>query len=199
MPPRPPSSSFSRSVLGALNVALDRPRLGYGFSGVVLAFYGFLPTALLSFINTQFTDDTGVRHSPLLFFFGATVIGIAALPTSTPQSITITALPGIATIGYGRDLLSDLSEFSFDGFQHATRHDGGYMELAVTAVIIFSCFLVLAFPTDPVKHGYVVNLYEHFLGYCIGYIAPFLTVLAAGLLDYGRGMRRNSGLTSSSA
>ncbi|WP_020221939.1 hypothetical protein [Halarchaeum acidiphilum] len=52
-------------VLGALNVALVRPRVGYGFSGVVLSYFGFLPTALYAYVHRHFADDVGIRHSPL--------------------------------------------------------------------------------------------------------------------------------------
>lgn len=174
-------------VLGALNVALARPRLGCGFSGVDMAFFGLLPGALLSYIDSQFTDDVGIRHSPVLFFAGAALIAVFALPSFSVPSVAVTAIAVGTTLGYGRDVRADLEEFSLDGFRRATVQDGGYLELAVTAVACFGCFLFLAFPSDPAAHDAVLNLYEHLLGYCLGYLSPFITVFVAGHLGYGKG------------
>lgn len=175
-------------VLSALNVALARPRVGLGFSGIALAFFGLLPTALLAFVDSQFTDDVGIRHSPILFFAGAALIGVVALPSLTGPSFGVTAVAALATVRYGQDIRSDLGDLSIEGFHNATVEDGGYVELGVSAVVAFLCVLFVAFPSDATQHGAIVNLYGHLLGYCLGYLSPFCTTFLAGRLGYGRGL-----------
>ncbi|WP_435101977.1 hypothetical protein [Halarchaeum sp. P4] len=175
-------------VLSALNVVLARPRVGFGFSGVTLAFFGLLPSALLTFIDSQFTDDVGIRHSPVLFFAGATLIGVLALPSLTGPSFGVTAVAALATARYGQDIRDELTTLSLEGFRNATVEDGGFLELGVSALVVFLCFLFVAFPSDPASRGAVVNLYVHLLGYCLGYLSPFCTAFLAGRIGYGQGM-----------
>lgn len=175
-------------VLSALNVVLARPRVGFGFSGVTLAFFGLLPSALLAFVDSQFTDDVGIRHSPVLFFAGATLIGVLALPSLTGPSFGVTAVAALATARYGRDVRRDLTTVSLDALHNAAVEDGGFLELGVSALVVFLSFLFVAFPSDPADHGAVVNLYVHLLGYCLGYLSPFCTAFLAGRLGYGRGI-----------
>lgn len=160
-------------VVSLLNVALVRPRLGYGFSALNVAFFGFLPVALLGYVGDRFTTDVTLDHAPLLFFLGAGTIALFAAPRTLP-GYTASSLAGVSCALYGRSLLDDLTELSLAGFRRAL-DPAGYLELAAFALTVFVLFPFAAFPNDVLHEGVLVNVYVHLLGYCLGYIAPWVT------------------------
>lgn len=160
-------------LLSALNVALARPRLGYGFSGVNAAFFGLLPIALCWYAERQLGARTGPHDAPTLFFACTTVVAVVAVPPSV-GSLSIAALGMVATGVYAREAAPGLAA-SRRGLEATWRSRPGYVGLCFVGVGTFALFPALAFPTYPAGGGQVVNVYAHLLGFALGFIASYVT------------------------
>ena len=160
-------------ALSVLNVVIERPRIGYGFSGIVMAFFGLLPILLLDYAGVQFSDDIGIEHSPALFFFGTGVIALWATPLTILTEV-VAAVAGIASAFYLRHLLSDLSTSLRGGLRRAM-HRPGYFEFGIIGLYLFALFPFAAFPRNPVQAGTILNIYTHFLGFGLGYLVSYIT------------------------
>ena len=160
-------------ALSVLNVVIERPRIGYGFSGIVMAFFGLLPVLLLDYVGVQFSEDVGIEHSPSLFFFGIGIIALLATPL-TPITEAVALVAGLASAAYLRHLLTDLSASLRGGLSRAMARTG-YFEFGIVGLYLFALFPFAAFPGNPVGAGTVLNIYTHFLGFGLGYLVSYIT------------------------
>lgn len=171
-------------ALSALNLAFPRPRIGFGFSGIAMAFLGFLPLALASALEERFPGTRAVARAPGLFMVGLAVIAWLAIPPMGLRPLLVVAiavaalahLPGVPTT---------------DGVRAGVRWlldtpRGGLVIAGLAALVLVP---LVAFPSNPASGNEVTNLYSHFLGYCLGFIVPYTAVHAAEWLD-GFGARR---------
>lgn len=170
-------------ALSALNVLLVRPRAGLGFSGVNMAFLGFLPTALFHYLSVRVTDAVGLDDSPLLFFAGATAIVLLAVPVR-PVTLGVAAGSTLLALVYLRSAVAGAGgEQSVPAdFRRAFGRTGA-LELPVVAVAVFAFVPTAAFPSNPAAGGEVLNLFSHLLGYCLGFIVPYVTFRLTGPID----------------
>lgn len=179
-------------VLSYLNLAIARDGVGFGFSGVLMALYGYLPLALADHMESQLDVGRTRTVAPLLFFSGLTVITALTLylaarnPVSVPVrgivvpvgSVLVATLTGLlvalvlVVVLYvlsirdnGTDVRANL---------RAATDRPGHFELAVTGAVLFAAIPFATFPLDPTAAGGVVNLYVHLLGYALGFIAVYL-------------------------
>lgn len=168
-------------ALSVLNVAFPRPRIGMGFSGINLAFAGYLPHALSDRFEAGRGESLSTRRTllPALFFLGTTVV------------VCRMALAGGAAFDTGRWLLAA----------------GGGSLLAVTLCVgpvvrerplarptgertppvvlfgtaLFVLVLVAGFPSSVRTGDSVINVFLHFLGYSLGYIVPYVAFEVLGI------------------
>lgn len=171
-------------ALSALNVALVRPRLGYGFSGVNTAFVGFLPVALFGFLSARLGTTVGPRDSPTLFFATTALVAAVAVPAS-PVTLSVAAVGALAAVAYLREWYPGLATVA-RRLGAVSRGRAGYVELAAVGAAAFVAFPFVAFPADPVGEGQILNVYAHLLGYALGFIASYVTFSLVGL-DGDRG------------
>ncbi|MBB6646640.1 hypothetical protein H5V44_10140 [Halobellus sp. MBLA0160] len=80
-------------ALSALNLAVPRNALGFGFSGIDMALLGLLPVLLWAYARERFVPDASVRPLPAVFFLFVGWIALLALPVS-PTGV---GLAGLAT------------------------------------------------------------------------------------------------------
>lgn len=165
-------------VLSGLNVLLTRPRIGFGFSGINMAFLGLLPLVLLSFLRHHAPETFDLDHAPALFFAGTGLIATLAVPSPRLRLAVAGFAVGSAVV-YLRGLLP-LRRLRAD-VRSLARTEG--VEFAVAGLLVFGLLPIAAFPSNPAGDGTVLNLYTHLLGYCLGFIAPYATV---SILDRGR-------------
>lgn len=161
-------------ALSALNVALVRPRVGYGFSGLATAFVGFLPVALALYARERVAPAVTLDHAPLLFFAGAGVVAALAAPTTLLGALALAA-SGAGAALYGASLWRALGPSGFRGAAARV----GYAEFAVVGALLVVLFPFVAFPQNIRVGGGVLNVYTHLLGYCLGFIVPFAALRAA--------------------
>lgn len=160
------------AALSYLNLAISRPGIAVGFSGVNMAFVGFLPLALSSFLREHFAVDGELDVAGGLFFAGLAFVAVLSVQSIVTYGVAAASV-----------LAAALFFFSAVELRGPTRPDiraaaaaGGYFELAAVAFVLFAGLPMLAFPADPVDGGTIVNLYVHLLGYALGFIATYATV-----------------------
>lgn len=172
-------------ALSGLNLLFDRPRVGFGFSGINMAFLGLLALLLTTGAGHRPGQTSSLRHAPGMFF---AVTGlIAALTVPDPWlRLGIAAAAVLAACLYLPDLGGSASISA--RLDTALRSDG--FELTAIGLGVFLLVPVAAFPSTPVQAGSVLNLYTHFLGYGLGFIAPYATA-AVLEVDLRPGSRRS--------
>ena len=165
-------------VLSALNLMFARPRVGVGFSGVLLAFVGYLPVAILGAARRLLYVPVGRLRSQWLFFFGLAVIAFV----SGPQLLggAIAAAAALAGVLFLLPIVEDWDDAHHHRIQHALGRAGN-VELLLVGVLVFVGYLFVAFPGETAEQGTVVNVYTHLLGYSLGYVTTYVTMLSGGL------------------
>lgn len=158
-------------ALSALNMLFIRPRVGYGFSGVVMGYFGFLPLALFGYLERQVAFDVERSHSPVMFFLGIATISVAVASVTAVSaviagaSLVICGLYARRTFGI-RNLLDRLSS-------GVVETSPGYAELGAIGILVFFSYPFVAFPSDPIGNDTIVNLYTHLLGFALGFISTY--------------------------
>lgn len=172
-------------ILSYLNLAILRPMVGLGFSGVLLAFVGYLPVVFADFAAEHF--DAGPRETvaPAVFFLGLALIAVLSVRSVVPGNRTVllgTGLLVVATVLSAA--LCSLPSLDRDGRFADLRGSvrPGYVELFLAAVALFVAVQFAAFPGDPGTASGVVNLYVHLLGYALGFISIYATVQVGAAL-----------------
>ena len=163
-------------VLSGLGVALGRPALGFGFSGVNMALFGLLTLLFGRFLARRFdvgVDDRGV----VLFGLGVVLVTLRSLPTS---AVTL-AVAGSAGCLALASVVSPQRDRAGGTDARPRRSRGvGDLELALFAGFLFCVLPFLAFSTpESVAAG--LGLYVHFLGYALAFTVLYVAD-AAGLL-----------------
>lgn len=164
--------------LSALNLVFFRPAVAYGFSGVVMGFFGLLALSLYVYLADRANGTAGDRHAPVAFFLGIATIGVALAP-ATRASVGIAAAAVLACVLYLRHLpgVWGAVDRLWTGF--ATTPPG-YLELGAVGTLLLVGYPFIAFPADPFQGGTVVNLYTHLLGYALGFISAYTFLVLPG-------------------
>ncbi|WP_276270685.1 hypothetical protein [Haloarcula litorea] len=187
-------------VLPYLNLAIARGGTSVGFSGVLLALYGYLPLALATHAEAAFGIGRHRQTAPLLFFVGlalVTVLTLAAVvanPVRVPVRGVVVPVTGVlvaalAELVVALALVVALYAFSTDhGWRgvaadvRAAADRTGEFEVAAVGLVLFLTVPFATFPTDPVVDGGVLNLYVHLVGYALGFIGSYATVVVESRL-----------------
>ncbi|MDB9252875.1 hypothetical protein [Halorubrum ezzemoulense] len=160
-------------VLSGLNLAIPRNAIGFGFSGINMALFGYVTVMLVTIVDNRFDSD-GKHSPPALFFASVAYIAIVVLPVSAISGGII--LGGLAIgIAYG-----------CVGARHATRSvqdtitriftTRGEAELIAVGTVVVVAYPVVGFPT-PTPGGPRINIYIHFVAYALAFIAVFVSLL----------------------
>ncbi|MDH5018729.1 hypothetical protein [Halobacterium rubrum] len=165
-------------ALSGLNAVFVRPSVGYGFSGLAMAFLGFLPVALALFARERLLPGVSLDHAPLLFFAGAGTVAVLAVPASRFALVGV-AVAAVGVAAYGRSLWRAVDASRL----RAALGRAGDAELAAAGVVLVLAAPFVAFPPDAAGDGYVLNVYSHLLGFCLGFIAPYTALRLAAVLE----------------
>ncbi|WP_050032778.1 hypothetical protein [Halorubrum halophilum] len=175
-------------VLSALNLAVPRNAIGFGFSGINMALAGLLPVLIGVYARERFFPTASIRALPAVFFPLVGWMAFLALPVS-PGALDGPGLAGVATAAAG--LLLGLLYASSTGIRiraalreaaRAAVSNAGDGDLFAVGVALTVGYPVVGFPGDPTGEGSVVNLYVHLLGFCLAFIGSF-ALLAAGVFE----------------
>lgn len=168
-------------LLSYLNLAVFRPTAGAGFSGVVMAFVGYLPLALADYLDERADIGPSETVAPVLFFLGiALVAGLSVQSVEQQRATVLLGTGGLVLTSILSALLYWLSapDRATDVFRkiRATTGRAGSGELLAFTGVLFVSFLFVAFPPEVVDGTTVVNVYVHLLGYALGFISTYATV-----------------------
>lgn len=174
-------------VLSYLNLAIARPAVAYGFSGVTMAFVGYLPFALAAYLEERFDVGPGTAIAPALFFLTVAIIAALSVRSIVPENGTVllgtiglVAVAVLAALLYALAAY-DRGEASLAKLRRASATPG-YFELLVVGLVVVFAFPAVAFPADVTVGDGQLNLYAHLLGYALGFVVTFATVQMSGRL-----------------
>nr|WP_049906202.1 hypothetical protein [Halorubrum aidingense] len=172
-------------ALSALNLAVPRDAIGFGFSGINMALAGLLPLLLGVYARERFVPSASLRALPAAFFPLVGWIALLALPRSTDGfglAGTATAVAGVLLgILYASSTGVRLRRSTLGSVRDIASRPG-YGDLFVAGAVLVVGYPVVGFPADPTGEGSVVNLYVHLLGFCLAFIGPF-ALLAGGAFE----------------
>lgn len=168
-------------VLSYLNLAIFRPSVTFGFSGVAMAFVGYLPFALANYLDDMFNVGPANQTAPILFLLSHICIAVLSVQSAPSVgrlvvfSTIISILVAVLSV-----LLYALTVYDQKGNLksklQAVLRTPGHFELAVIAIVLIFAIQFVAFPPDPALGDGVLNLYVHFLGYSLGFLTVFTAV-----------------------
>ena len=166
-------------VLSYLNLAMPRAAVGVGFSGVVMAFAGYLPFALAEYLD-RFDVGPATQLAPLLFLTSLSLVSVLSLRSVFglvgyhAAGLALAALLG--ALWYGLALVEQSPPLRANARRLLATP--GAAELAAVAGVLVFAVPFVAFPATPVRDTGVLNLYVHLLGYVLGFLVPFVTATA---------------------
>jgi len=167
-------------VLSVLNLAIPREGVFAGASGLAMAFVGVLPVALGAYLRRRFGIEAAPEVAGLLFLAGLALTALFAVPGG---SAPLAAVASLGAVGYAVSLYRDgLAPGAF------AAPPAGFFEFGLWSVVLFVGLLLAAFPADPAGEGAIVNVYVHFLGYALGFLSSYLTVLVMAHEDGEQGI-----------
>ncbi|WP_262342903.1 hypothetical protein [Haloplanus rubicundus] len=166
-------------VLSYLNLAVPRSATTLGFSGVAMAFVGYLPLALADYLDARFGIGPATQLAPALFLSSLALVAVLSVRSAfalVGDRATLLALA--ASLGALRYALVVAERSDLRARCRRLLGTPGAVELtAVAAALVFAVPFV-AFPASPERGAGVLNLYSHLLGYALGFLVPFVTVSA---------------------
>jgi hypothetical protein len=170
-------------VLSGLNLSVPRAAVGYGFSGVNMAFAGFLPLALTLYARGNLSSAVRLRHAPGLFLAGVAAVPLLVLPPSR-TTFGLAAATGLAVVGYAWTTFRDYRgvETDVSSVFVALCRRPGWSDLFVLGLVLFVAYPAVGYPGELVDDGVVVNVFAHFLGFCLAFIGPY-SALELGLFE----------------
>ncbi|MDZ7745798.1 MAG: hypothetical protein U5K28_04470 [Halobacteriales archaeon] len=172
-------------ALSGLNLAVPRNAVGYGFSGVNIAFAGVLGLLLVAYASRRIDSRLRVRHAPGVFFTAVVVVSLLALPAGV-VSISVASASALVAGVYVVSSWYDLSRTGAHTEEAAGADStASFRDIGMLAAVVFFGYPFVGFPPAMPVDGSVVNLYVHLLGFCLGFIVPYVA-LEAGLFDVGR-------------
>ena len=158
-------------ALSGLNALQARSAVGYGFSGVVLGYLGYLPMAVFHYTRSQVEERIERNYAPALFLVGLALVAVVIAP-GVETTLAVAAVALVAAGLYGVSFLRRLDRSRvFDPRSYVVR--AGYTELGVVSVAVFLLYPFAAFPRQPLAGGARLSLLTHLLGYTFGFVAVY--------------------------
>lgn len=167
-------------VLSYVNLGIARSSLSFGSSGLVMAFAGYLPFALAIYLRGRLGIGKIRTLAPIFFFPTLALISVLSLQsvlrTNTTALFVVVGLVAatlLATLWY---IISAYEQsWSSDRNARNVIATRGGPELAGAALLVLLGVLFISFPADPTIDNGILNIYEHFIGYSLGFILSFTT------------------------
>lgn len=181
-------------VLSGLNLAMTRRAVGYGLSGVNMAFAGLLGLMLVAYARERVDDRVRMRYAPAVFFLAAGAVSLLAIPVG-PLALGIAAACVLAATAYvvtaWRTVVGQSAGPGSACVPHAGAGSSGrWFDVGVLGAAVLAGGLYVAFPEPGSADEVVVNLYVHLLGFCLGFLVPYVTVELGAFDPAGPGRER---------
>ena len=194
-------------ALSGLNLAVPRNAVGFGFSGINMAFAGLLPLLLAASAREQvpaaaerahstppLSDSVAVRLLPPVFVVSVGWMASLALPIALDLRGVVgpaAGLFGLLWLTWTVSTLFPAGSRSAIGWGRRLLGRPGHGELLVLGVMLVVTYPIVGFPTEAAADGTVINIYVHLLGFCLAFIGTYVLV-AAGAFDEPAGDSEHS-------
>jgi len=159
-------------VLSALNLALPRDAIGYGFSGINMALYGLLAMSLAIFVIEQINSDLQTRNAPILFFIAMGIVAFIAVPPSAVTLGTMALCVAISSY-YIRSMISHTSVPTMRSVRWLLSQSPA-IDVVAFSFALFVFYPFVAFPGVSQGGDAIINLYVHLLGFCLAFISAYV-------------------------
>lgn len=161
-------------LLSGLNLLFARSAVGVGFSGIIMAFVGYLGIALMDFVGVRYDAAVDGSRSVWLFFLGLALVTYDVSTYGPPLALASL----LASVLFVRDLVEELAGQWIARVRDAVTRSGS--ELTVLGTVVFLVYPAISIPANPRTASGLVNIYSHALGFCLGYIVTYITLLIGG-------------------
>jgi hypothetical protein len=165
-------------TLSFTNLAIVRPRVSYGFSGVVMGFFGYLPFALSRYLAVRTGFAVRDEDAPVLFFLGLSLVAVVLFPGRS-VGLSVAAGSFLVAVAYLGVVVRRSRVGPVTALRALLERPGDF-ELFLVGTTVFLSYPFVAFPGDALGDGTVLNLYSHFLGYGLSFIAVYVTSIVGG-------------------
>ena len=163
-------------VLSYLNLAIPRSATTLGFSGVAMAFAGYLPLALADYLDARFGIGPATQLGPALFLSGLGLVSVLSVRSASgPVGGRAALLALAASLGAVQYALVVAEQSDLRARCRRLLRTPGAAELTAVATVLVIAVPFVAFPASPERGAGVLNLYVHLLGYALGFLVPFVT------------------------
>lgn len=159
--------------LSYLNLAFPLPGRYVGFSGVLMAIFGYALVEFARYLGEFFTEQFDVEQAPA-FFFGATAF-VAVPHAEMARGFLVLGVSLVAAVAYSLAFLTTVRP-SLAAIGTALDRQG-YFELALVAGLFTVVFVRISFPANPIIEAGIVNIYSHLVGLCMGFLTAYVWVL----------------------
>ncbi|MFC6785816.1 hypothetical protein ACFQFH_07875 [Halobaculum halobium] len=159
-------------ALSALNLAVPRDAVGYGFSGVTMAFVGLLVILLAAYAERRIHPEVSVDHAPVGFLALLALVSVL-LPTHSAVATALAGTAALGALGYAAMVAVDVRGTAF----HSTARGSGWLELFAFGAVLVLGYPFVGFPAELGTGVAVVNVYVHFLGLSLAFLVAFVAVL----------------------
>lgn len=172
-------------VLSALNLLWPRPRIGLGFSGILMAFTGFLPITLYWYAENTLGYRVRWSQLPFAFVLGCCLvlgqlIGNAGWRPKSLAGVSLLSLTVGGVLLYTTEYVSGVKRIATQVrtapqsvFQYEWPLTTPGSEFVVAGCLIFTSLVALAVQPRAATSASIPNYYSHVLGYCFGFIVPY--------------------------
>lgn len=152
---------------------------GVGFSGIVMAFLGYLPITMTSLLGHRTDSQIDGSHSAWLFFTGIAIIAYAAAPGWYGVALAAAAL--LSAVLFLLPVI-EIARSEAGSFRPSLRRPGT-IEFLASGVVIYLAYPLVTFPQDLLAFDGRINTYVHALGFCLGYTITYVAILVGVFAD----------------
>lgn len=164
-------------ALSGLNFAFARSSLAVGFSGINMALVGYVGFALGGYLGSWLDVPITRQRSTWLFFLGLSIVAFLSAPAAYGLPLALAA--GLSAVLVVVPIIEDARDRPQQ--VRAAMGRAGTVEIGGLGLLVFGMFPAAAFPPNAGVAAGTVNVYSHLLGFCLGYIATYVTMLVGGL------------------
>lgn len=158
-------------ALSGMNLLWQWQGMGLGFSGIVMAFVGYLPLVLLEFVGIRFDLPVNQRQAIWMFPISVAVAGYIALPFMYSLPLIFVAL--LSSISLLWEITSKLSSEKLHSLKYRLDIPGN-IEFTILGGAVVFIYPFVSFSPDLIVEDGVLNVYTHGLGLCIGFAISYI-------------------------
>jgi len=179
---------FPPTLIGLDLLVIDLG-IGMGLSGLVMAFYGYLPLAMSDLVTERFGVASRTDVAPLLYFGGMMIVAVLGVrPALGNRTVAVSAaglglVVALVVMWYLYSVLADHGDLRATA--RTAWQQPGDADLFLVALVLLVLFPFSMFPADPTTASGVVNTYTHLLAFTLGFGVPFVATVVSDRVNAG--------------